>query len=63
MTIERIVNYEIDEDPKAQELWVKRVEDGWMAVDLNAARLEVSFQPCSAGSDLIRALESVHALG
>jgi enoyl-CoA hydratase len=36
-TIERIVNYEIDEDPKAQELWLKRIEDGWMAGYLNAA--------------------------
>ena len=33
------------------------------AVDVSAPRLEIPFQLCSAGSDLICALESVHALG
>lgn len=30
-TVERIVNYEIDEDPKALSVWVERTRDGWMA--------------------------------
>jgi enoyl-CoA hydratase len=29
--IERIVNYQLDEDPKALEIWTTRTEDGWMA--------------------------------
>jgi enoyl-CoA hydratase len=29
--VERIVNYEIDEDPKAGQIWLERTRDGWMA--------------------------------
>lgn len=30
-TLERIANYEVDEDPTALRLWTERARDGWMA--------------------------------